>query len=119
MEYTRQEQAQALLQRKVRRLASQILGRRATSGTDFEEALTVERIDLIAEIPNPDALLVLGRNVVGPGDGLYILDDGGRYRIYIQEQGIPHYEARELDFDQARDVVIDRILMMNGIPFTV
>jgi len=115
---TRQEQARALLERKAARMASAILGRRAVSAADFAAALTVERIDVVAEIRHPDALLALGRNVPGPRDGLYVLRDGAnRYRVYLQERGIPHYEGRELDFDQARAAVIDRIVMLNGIPF--
>jgi len=96
-----------------------MLGRRASSAADFDEAFTVERIDVVAEITNAEVLLSLGRNVVGPRDGLYILEEGNTFRIYIQERGIPHYEGRGLDFDQAREVLIDRILMMNGIPFTL
>jgi hypothetical protein len=100
-------------------MASQILGRRATSATDYAEAFTVERIDVISEISDETVLLSLGRNTVGPRDGLYVLDEGGSFRIYIQERGIPLFEARSLDFDRARDAVIDRILMMNGIPFSL
>lgn len=100
-------------------MASQILGRRASSAADFTEAFTLERIDVVAEIGDEGALLALGRNTVGPRDGLYVIDDGGSFRIYIQERGIPFSEARGLDFDRARDAVIDRIITMNGIPFTL
>jgi hypothetical protein len=100
-------------------MASQILGRRATSAADYRAAFTVERIDVIAEIVDEPALLALGRNTVGPGDGLYVLEEDGGFRVYVQERGIPFHEARGLDFDQAREAVIDRVLMMNGIPFTL
>ncbi|MCB1246557.1 MAG: hypothetical protein KDB69_04775, partial [Acidimicrobiia bacterium] len=72
--FTRQEQAAAILEMKGRRMASAILGRQATTGSDFAEALTVERIDLIAEIPDADRLLALGRNVPGPRNGLYVIE---------------------------------------------
>jgi hypothetical protein len=98
-------------------MASQILGRRAVSAADYREAFTVERIDAVAEIRDESALLAFGRNTVGPRDGLYILDDGGSFRVYIQERGIPFDELRDLDFDQARDAVIDRLIQLNGIPF--
>lgn len=115
---TRQDQARAILDRKARRMASAILGRRATSAADFDEAFTVERMDVLAEIRDADALLALGRNAVGPRDGLYVLRDGEDvFRVYLQERGIPHDEARGLDFEQARDAVIERVVMMNGIPF--
>jgi len=116
---TRREQAQAILQRKGARMASQILGRRATSAADYAEAFTLERIDVIAEIADEQALLAVGRNTVGPRDGLYVLEEDGTFRVYVQERGIPFYEARGLDFDQAREAVIDRVLMLNGIPFTL
>ncbi len=114
---TRQEQARAILERTAWRLASQVIGRRATNAADFAEAFNLERIDLIAEIPTPDVMLALGRNVVGPRDGLYILDDGGSYRVYLQEKGESHHEVRNATFDQARDAVIDRLIQLGGIPF--
>ena len=115
---TRQEQAQAILERRAWRLASQVLGRRATNAADFHEAFNLERIDLIAEIPNPEALLALGRNIVGPRDGLYVLDDGGSYRVYNQEKGEVYYEVRGASFEQARDAAIDRLIQLGGIPFS-
>lgn len=115
---TRQEQAQAILQRRAWRLASEVLGRRATNATDFAEAFNLERIDLIAEIPEPEVLMGLGANVAGPRDGLYVIDDGGAYRVYLQEKGVPINEVSGLDFDAARDAVIDRLILLNGIPFT-
>lgn len=100
-------------------MASEVLGRRATNAADFAEAFNLERIDLIAEIPGPPALLALGGNVAGPRDGLYVLDDGGSYRVYLQERGVPVNEASGLDFQAARDAVIDRLILLNGIPFSL
>lgn len=114
---TRQEQAQAILRLRAWQLASQILGRRATNAADFAEAFNLERIDLISEIPNPEAMLALGRNIVGPRDGLYIIDDGGRYRIYIQERGEERDAIRDAGFEEARDAVIDRLLQLGGVPY--
>jgi len=117
---TRQEQAQALLHRKGRRLASQILGHRATTTRDFADAFTLERVDITSEIPDPATLLALGLNRVGPRDGLYVLDDGeNRFRVYVQEGGIPLRERSGLSFDAARDAVIDELMRANGIPFSV
>jgi hypothetical protein len=116
---TRQEQAQAILQRKARKLASQILGYRATTVTDFNEAFTLERVDIISEVPDRETLLALGLNRVGPRDGLYILEDPDGFRIYAQERGIPVRERMDLSFDQARDAVIDELVLLNGIPFSV
>ncbi len=113
---TRQEQARAILERRAWKLASRVLGRRATNAADFAEAFNLERIDLIAEIPTPEAMLALGRNVVGPRDGLYVLDDGGSFRVYIQERGESYYEVRG-PFEDARDAVIDRLIQLGGIPF--
>jgi len=115
---TRQDQAEAILHRRAWQLASTYLGRRATNADDFAEAFNLERIDLIAAIPTPEALLALGRNIVGPRDGLYILDDGDSFRVYIQEQGESRDEQRGLGFDEARDAVIDRVIQLGGLPFT-
>ncbi len=115
---TRQEQAQAILQLRARRLASQTLARTATNTADFAEAFNLERIDLIAEIPDPVTLLALGHNRVGPRNGLYILDDAGAYRVYLQEKGATYAEVDGADFEQARDAVIDRLIQLQGIPFT-
>lgn len=98
-------------------MASRILDRRATTVADFDEAFTLERVDVIAEIGDVDALLALGRNRAGPRDGLYVLDDSDGFRVYIQERGIPHDEVAGLSFDEAREAVIDRVLQLNGIPF--
>jgi hypothetical protein len=114
---TRQEQAQAILQRKGARMASAILDRRATTVSDFDEAFTLERVDVIAEINDVGALLALGRNRAGPRDGLYIIEEGSRFRVYIQERGIPHQELAGLSFEEAREAAIDRVLLLNGIPF--
>lgn len=115
---TRTEQAEAILTRKAARLASRILGRTARSEEDFAEAFTLEHVDLVAAIPDAEALLALGYPIVGPRDGLYILDDGGTYRVYIQERGATFFAERGLSFDQARAAAIDRIIRLNGIPFT-
>jgi hypothetical protein len=116
---TRHDQARAILERRAWRLASQVIGRRATNAADFAEAFNLERIDLIAEIPTPEAMLQLGRNVVGPRDGLYVLDDGGSYRVYLQEKGESQHEIRGATFDEARDAVIERLIQLGGIPFEV
>lgn len=114
---TRQEQARAILERRAWKLASKVLGRRATNAADFAAAFNVERIDLISEIPDAPALLALGRNVTGPRDGLYILDDGGSYRVYLQERGNEYYAVAGASFEEARDAAIDRLIQLNGIPF--
>lgn len=98
-------------------MASGILERRASTATDFAEAFTVERVDVIAEIDSTEALLALGRNRVGPRDGLYVIEDPGGYRVYIQERGIPINERSGLSFDEAREEVIDRVMLLNGIPY--
>lgn len=115
---TRQEQAQALLQRKARTMASAVLGRRATTAADFATAFNLERVDIVSEIPDGDTLLALGLSRVGPRDGLYILEDADGFRIYLQERGIPMREQSGLDFDEARDKAIDEVLLLNGIPFS-
>lgn len=97
-------------------MASQILGRRATNAADFAEAFNVERIDLVAAIPNPEEMLKLGRNIVGPRDGLYVLDDGGGYRVYVQESG-DAVGVVAGDFDAAREAVVDALVLLGGIPY--
>jgi hypothetical protein len=114
---TRREQARAILDLRGHRLAAEILQRRPVSQADYEEAFNLERIDLVAEISGPEALLGLGHNRVGPRDGLYILDDGGSYRVYIQERGIEMHAVAGIGFGEARDAVIDRIIMLQGLPF--
>jgi len=116
---TRQEQAQAILQRKARGLASQILGHRATTAADFAEAFTLERVDITSEIPDRETLLALGLNRVGPRDGLYVLEDPEGFRIYAQESGTPVRERSELSFDEAQAAVVDELMLLNGIPFSV
>jgi len=114
---TRQEQAEAILRRKARPMARRILGRQPVGARDFAAAFTLERIDLIAEIPDEEALLRLGRNVAGPANGLYVIrDDDGSFRVYLQERGEPRHVAGGLDFEAAREAVIDRLVMLNGIP---
>ena len=113
---TRHEQAIALLKLRGHRLASEILGRRATNAADFAEAFNVERIDLVAAIPDREALLTLGRNIVGPRDGLYILSDGDRYRVYTQERGEAAAEVKG-DFDAARDAAVDALIQLGGVPY--
>ena len=115
---TRAEQSQALLEGRGRDLASRILGRRATTAADFQEAFNAERIDLLAEIPGRDQLLALGRNRVGPRDGLYVLEtDAGVFRVYHQERGEVIDPREGLTFDEARETAIDRALLLSGIPF--
>ena len=99
-------------------MASRVLGRRATGAADYEEAFNLEWIDLISEIPDDEALLALGRNIVGPKDGLYILRDGDRFRVYIQEKGEDHYQVKDADFDEARDAAIHRLIQHQGMPYT-
>ena len=113
---TRHEQAVAILKLRGHRLASEILGRRATNASDFAEAFNVEQIDLIAAIPDAEALLRLGRNIVGPRDGLYILSEGGAYRVYTQEQGEAGEEVRG-DFDIARGAAVDALIQLGGLPY--
>jgi hypothetical protein len=113
---TRHEQAIAILKLRGHRLASEILGRRATNAADFSEAFNVEHIDLIAAIPDEEALLRLGRNIVGPRDGLYILLADGTYRVYTQEKGEAREEIRG-EFDAARDAAIDALLQLGGLPY--
>ncbi|MEN8234081.1 MAG: hypothetical protein ABFR89_04085 [Actinomycetota bacterium] len=116
---TRQEQAQAILRRKARKMASQILGHRATTAADFDEAFTLERVDIVSEISDHETLLSLGTNRVGPRDGLYVLESDGRFRVYVQERGVPQRERSALSFDDARDAAIDELVRLNGIPFSV
>ena len=113
---TRHEQAIAILKLRGHRLASEILGRRATNAADFTEAFNVEQIDLIAAIPDAEALLRLGRNIVGPRDGLYVLSDGDNYRVYTQEQGEARQEVRG-DFNAAREAAVDALLLLGGLPY--
>jgi hypothetical protein len=116
---TRQEQAAAILDRRARQLASQILGRRANNQTDFIEAFNLERIDLLAEIADAEALLRLGHNRVGPRNGLYVLvDDDGTFRCYLQERGVSSEERRGMDFETARSHVIDLVIQMQGLPYS-
>ena len=114
---TRQEQAQAILGRRAAKMASAILERRASTAADFSEAFTLERVDMVAEIDTTEALLALGRNRVGPRDGLYVIEDSDGFAVYVQERGIPQNEQTHLSFDEARDAAIDRVLLLNGIPF--
>lgn len=98
-------------------MASGILDRRASTAADFQEAFTLERVDMVAEIDSAEALRALGRNRAGPRDGLYVLEDDAGFRVYIQERGIPQNEQSGLSFDEAREAIIDRVLLLNGIPF--
>ena len=117
--YTRQEQARAIIDQRARRIASRMLGRQATMGEDFAEALTVERIDLVAEIPDEETLLSLGRNVAGPKNGLYVLERPDGFTVYVQHSGEPYEVFAGLSFDEARDAAIDCLVMMNGIPYRI
>ncbi len=116
---TRQEQAQAIIDQRARRIASQMLGRQATTGTDFAEALSVERIDLVAEVPDHESLMALGRNHAGPKNGLYVLVHPDGYTVYQQHAGEPYEILSGLDFDAARDAAIDCLVMLNGIPYRI
>ena len=114
---TRQEQAIAILEQRGHQIAADILGRRPSSSADYAEAFNLEWIDLIAEIPGREALLSLGRNRAGPRDGLYILDDGETYRVYVQERGIATHSIEAADFDGARRAAIEHLIMLQGLPF--
>lgn len=114
---TRQEQAEAILHRRAWQLASRVLGRHASGVDDFAEAFNLERIDLIAAIPTAEALLDLGRNLVGPRDGLYVLEEDGGYRVYAQEEGEARGEVRGVSFEEARAVAIDHLIQLGGLPF--
>jgi len=96
-----------------------MLGRQATTGSDFAEALTLERIDLTAEIPDREHLMSIGRNIAGPKNGLYVLEKPGGFTVYQQHNGEPYELFENLTFDQARDAAIDCLVMMNGIPFRI
>ncbi len=117
--FTRQEQARAIIERRARRIASQMLGRQATTGADFAAAFTVEQIDLIAEIPDREALMHLGRNIAGPKNGLYILARADGLTVYQQHSGEPYEVLEKLSFDEARIAAIDCLVRMNGIPYRV
>jgi hypothetical protein len=100
-------------------MASEMLGRQATTGSDFAAAFTLERLDLIAEIPDRDTLMGLGRNLASPKNGLYIIDRPDGYVVYHQHNGEPYEVFDELSFDEARDRAIDSLVMLNGIPFAI
>ena len=114
---TRSEQAEAILKGNARDLASKILARRATSAEDFVEAFNLERIDMIAEIEDHERLLSFGINVVGPRDGIYVIDDGDSYRVYLQERGETMQGVEGVDFSTAVDTLIDLCVLRNGIPW--
>lgn len=114
---TRQEQARAILERRGHRMAAEILGRQPSSAADYEEAFNLEWVDIISEIPDGAALLALGVNRVGPKDGLYVLDDGDTYRVYVQERGIATHAVTGAGFDEARDTVIEHVIMLQGLPY--
>ena len=99
-------------------MASAVLGRRATTAADFAAAFNLEQVDIVSEIPDRVTLLALGLSRVGPRDGLYILEDGDGFRVYLQERGMPMREQSGLSFDDARDKVIDELVLLNGIPFS-
>lgn len=116
---TRSEQARAILQRRGRKLAREILGRQPVGAADFAAAFNLERIDLVAEIPDEATLLGLGRNRAGPADGLYVMREHDGFRLYVQERGVPRHERTGLGFEEAREVVVDLLVMLNGIPLDV
>lgn len=99
-------------------MASAVLGRRATTAADFAIAFNLEQVDIVSEIPDRETLLALGLSRVGPRDGLYILEDWDGFRVYLQERGIPMREQSGLSFDDARDKVIEELVLLNGIPFS-
>jgi len=117
--YTRKEQAEAILERRARRIAAEMLGRHPSTGSDFRQALTLERLDLISEIPDHETLMGLGRNVASPKNGLYVLDRPEGYMVYHQHNGEPYEVFSELSFDEARNHAIDSIVMLNGIPYAI
>ncbi len=114
---TRHEQARAILAGKGHAMAAAILGRRPVGADDYALAFNVERIDLLSEIPDVAALLALGHNRVGPKDGLYILEEEGSFRVYLQERGIESEPVSGLAFEEARDEVIDRVIWAQGLPY--
>ena len=71
----------------------------------------------VAEIDGVATLLALGHNRSGPRDGLYIIEEADGFRVYTQEGGIAQSERSGMSFDEARDAVIDRLVMLNGIPY--
>ena len=99
-------------------MASAVLGHRATTADDFAAAFNLEKVDIVSEIPDPETLLSLGLGRVGPRDGLYILEGVDGFRVYLQERGVPMREESGLDFDDAREKVIDELVLLNGIPFS-
>ena len=114
---TRHEQARAILERHGHRIAAEILGRQPNSAADYAEAFNLEWIDLISEISGRSNLLALGSNRSGPRDGLYILEDEDGYRVYVQERGISTHAIGGATFDEARDAVIEHLIMLQGLPF--
>lgn len=115
---TRSDQAIALLSGRGRQMASSILGRRASTAEDYREAFNVELVDILSEVRTPERLLALGRTVVGPRDGLYVLDDGDTYRVYLQERGEIVTGVGDADFDTAVSAAIDILIKLNGIPWS-
>lgn len=98
-------------------MAAEILGRRPQGSADYARAFNLEWVDLISEIPSAEVLLSLGHNRTGPRDGLYILDDGDSYRVYVQERGIASHALVGAGFEEARDAVIEQLIMLQGLPF--
>ena len=98
-------------------MASRLLGRSAVTGADFAAAFTLERIDLVAEIRTAEDLVRLGHQRVGPKDGLYVIEQPDGFRVYVQEQGVPLRERSGLGFEEAREAVIDHLVVLNGIPW--
>ncbi|MBT8197424.1 MAG: hypothetical protein KJP12_06280 [Acidimicrobiia bacterium] len=117
IEFTRHEQAQALLAGRGFAMASRILGRRATTAADFEAAFTLERVDLVAEILSREDLWRFARDRVGPRDGVYVLERDEGFVVYHQESGFDVDTRAGLDFEAARDELIERLLMRSGVPY--
>ena len=63
-----------------------------------------------------EALLRLGRNIVGPRDGLYVLSGDGAYRVYTQEKGEAGPEVRG-GFNAAREAAVDALIQLGGLPY--
>ena len=114
----RSEQAIAVLKGQGRRMASTILGRRANTADDFAEAFNLERVDLLSEVRTPERLFQFARTVVGPRDGLYVIDDGDDgYRVYHQERGEILTGVGGADFDTAAETAVGILVTLNGIPW--
>ncbi|MBT8212218.1 MAG: hypothetical protein KJN71_03630 [Acidimicrobiia bacterium] len=98
-------------------MASKILGRRAMTAADFADAFTLERVDLVGEILRPADMWQFARDRAGPRDGVYVLERDDGYVVYHQESGVDIDARAGLDFEAARDALIERLIMRSGVPF--